>query len=155
MPKYSKSSMDKLKTCHPDLITLFLYVIKYYDCKILYGHRSSSLQFKLYTQGREFKDDKWVMINKRNVVTFKDRKNKKSKHNFDPSLAIDVAPYPIPDWNKQKEDFYHFAGWALGIATMLKAYGEIERNIIFGGDWDDDRDLHDQTFMDLVHFQIK
>lgn len=154
MPKFSKSSLRKLNTCHPDLITLFIYVVQHFDCKILCGHRTISEQFKLYKQGRKLINKKWTIVNKRNIVTYKDGKNNKSKHNFNPSLAVDVISYPIPRW-KDLEIFYYFAGFVKGYATMLKAYGAIENNIIFGGDWDDDTNLYDQTFMDLVHFQIK
>ena len=42
------------------------------------------------------------------------------------------------------------ASFVLGVAS------EVEPGVIFrwGGDWDHDRDLNDQTFNDLVHFEI-
>jgi peptidoglycan L-alanyl-D-glutamate endopeptidase CwlK len=60
--------------------------------------------------------------------------------------AVDLAPYPI-DWKNTKR-FYHFAGIVLGVAT------EMGIRIRWGGDWDMDDDLDDQSFMDLVHFEI-
>jgi peptidoglycan L-alanyl-D-glutamate endopeptidase CwlK len=60
-----------------------------------------------------------------------------------------VAPYPI-DWNDTKR-FYHFAGFVLGVAKSSK----IAIPIRWGGDWDSDNDLNDQTFMDLVHWELK
>lgn len=129
MPKYSKRSLDKLNTCHKDLIKLFETVIECYDCSILEGHRSNEKQEQLFHEGRS-----------------KVRAGK-SKHNSLPSQGIDVAPYPI-DWNNTKR-FYHFAGYVKGIADSLNI------RIRWGGDWDGDNDLDDQSFMDLVHFEIK
>ncbi len=69
-----------------------------------------------------------------------------SKHNQNPSLAADVAPWPL-DW-KDKERFYHFAGRVSGIAQMLGIA------IRWGGDWNGNNDLKDQTFYDLPHFEL-
>lgn len=70
-----------------------------------------------------------------------------SKHNSNPSMGIDVAPYPI-DWNDIKR-FYHFGGFVQSRAESLGI------KLRWGGDWDSDRDLNDQTFMDLVHFELE
>ena len=70
-----------------------------------------------------------------------------SKHNQEPSLAVDVAPWPI-DWNDSHR-FYHFAGFVLGIAAALNI------RLRWGGDWDSDFDLRDQTFFDLPHFELE
>lgn len=67
-------------------------------------------------------------------------------HNKTPSLAVDVAPWPI-DWN-DKNRFYHFAGRVQGIAQMFNI------KIRWGGDWDSDNDLKDQNFYDLPHFEL-
>lgn len=153
MPKFSKSSLNKLKTTHQDLQTIFSYVINYFDCTILYGHRTAEYQFELYKKGRELINGELVIINKKKVVTYKNGYAKKSKHNYNPSLAIDVVPYPI-DFKDTKRIRY-FAGWVMGIARMLYDYGAIESKITWGGDWDRDTDLNDQTFQDLLHFQIR
>ena len=68
------------------------------------------------------------------------------KHNQKPSLAIDVSPYPI-NWRDTKR-FYYFAGVVKAAAYSLGL------NIRWGGDWDSDNDFNDQTFMDLVHFEL-
>ncbi len=68
------------------------------------------------------------------------------KHNRKPSEAIDAAPYPI-DWDDLNR-FYYFAGYVKGIAN------EMGIKIRWGGDWDGDTILDDQTFMDLPHFEI-
>ena len=128
MPKFSIKSAQKLYTCHPDLQEIFRKVIERYDCTILEGVRAQDRQDELYRIGQS-------------KVKFPN-----SKHNRAPSRAIDVAPYPI-DWNDMKR-FYHFGGYVMGVA------GQMGIKLRWGGDWDGDNDLNDQTFMDLVHFEL-
>jgi len=58
------------------------------------------------------------------------------KHNRSPSMAVDAAPYPI-DW-QDRERFYYFAGYVMGVADMLHAEGLITHRLRYGGDWDRD-----------------
>ena len=125
---YSKKSHDNLIESHLDLQLLFNEVIKGYDNSILCGYRGRADQNKFY-------------IEKKSKVQWPD-----SEHNKIPSLAIDSAPYPI-DWSNIKR-FYHYAGYVLGIAYSLNI------KIRWGGDWDRDNDLDDQSFNDLIHFEI-
>ena len=128
MPKFSSRSKRNLRTCVPDLQVIFNEVVKAYDCTIIVGHRG------LFEQNKAYQDRtsrlQWP----------------ESKHNRDPSWAVDVAPYPII-WNDTNR-FYHFAGYVFGIADQMQI------NLRWGGDWDMDRDLSDQTLMDLVHFDV-
>lgn len=78
MARFSVRSMDKLATCHRQLIELFNEVIKTYDCTILEGHRNMERQKKLFRDGKT--------------------KTLGSNHLSFPSRAVDVMPYPI-DWN--------------------------------------------------------
>lgn len=128
MPKYSKTSKRRLADCHPRLQELFNEVIKHYDCSILCGRRTKAEQDAAYNSGTS-------------KVKFPN-----SKHNPLPSLAVDAAPYPI-DWNNH-ERFRHFAGFVQGVAAAKGI------KIRWGGDWDMDNDLYDQSFMDLVHFEV-
>lgn len=128
MPKYSERSLDRLESCHPDLIKLFREVIRYYDCTIIEGHRSSDRQDELFRQGQS----KLV--------------GGESKHNHLPSLAVDVIAYPI-DW-KDTTRAYNFGGYVKGVADLMGI------KIRWGGDWDGDNDFKDQTFNDLVHFEL-
>ena len=150
MAHYSNTSKERLATCHPDLQTVFNYVIRFFDNTILYGHRNEKEQFELYKKGRTFINGKWVKIGE--VVTYKDGVVNKSKHNFNPSLAVDATPYPI-DF-KDKLRIIYFAGFVKGVAKMLKEYGAIEHDIIWGGDWNNNTILSDQHFHDLLHYQI-
>ncbi len=129
MPQFAKASLEKLSTCHSDLQRLFNEVIKHYDCSVLEGARAGERQQQLFKEGKS----------KLGAG--------KSKHNHDPSLAADVIPYPLTDWN-DKAKFYHFIGYVKATADQLRI------KIRCGGDWDGDNDLKDQTFYDLPHFEL-
>lgn len=128
MASYSKTSQQRLATCHPDLRDIFHAVIEHYDCTIITGHRTQEKQDEAFHEGRS--KVQWP----------------NSKHNSMPSTGIDAAPYPI-DWNDTRR-FDHFAGYVQATATRL-GY-----RVRWGGDWDSDRDFKDQTFNDLVHFEL-
>jgi peptidoglycan L-alanyl-D-glutamate endopeptidase CwlK len=153
MPTFSTRSTEKLQTCHQDLQTIFNYVIKHFDCTVIHGERTPELQFELYKKGRKQVGEAWVIEDRSKVVTYKDGHIKKSKHNTSPSIAVDVMPYPI-EW-KNLDRARYFAGYVKGVARMLKEYGAIEHEIIWGNDWDNDTILKDQDFADIPHFQIK
>jgi len=129
MYKFSQRSKERLLTCHPDIVRVMKEVIKGVDCTILEGHRPKEKQDDVYSKG--LSKVQWP----------------NSKHNASPSLAVDVAPYPI-DWNDTQR-FYYFGGYVLGVADQLGV------NLRWGGDWDGDNDLSDQHFMDLVHFELR
>ncbi len=144
MPKFSQKSLKKLYTCHPDLQEVFQEVVKHFDCTIISGHRSSEEQRELYKKGRSISGPK---------VTYKDGYNKRSKHNYYPSLAVDVVPYPIDSKNTDRMKL--FIGFVLGIATELKEQGIIFHEIVSGIDWDKDTFIHDHEFQDHPHFQME
>lgn len=129
MPKFSKSSLEKLEKCDGRLRDLFLDVVEKYDCTVLCGHRDKLEQNQAFAAGRSKVE--WP----------------KSKHNQLPSRAVDVAPYPI-DW-ANKEAFYHFAGYVRALAESKGI------SIRWGGDWNGNFDLKDQNFFDLPHFELR
>lgn len=134
MPKFSLQSQSQLATCHPELQLLFNEVIKYFDCQVLEGYRNQADQEKAFAAG-----------NSKLHFPY-------GNHNKNPSMAVDVSPYPVV-WNHPRR-FYWFAGTVLGIAIQLKAQGKMKYTIRYGGDWDGDKDITDQTFDDLVHFEL-
>lgn len=134
MPKFSQESFSKLSTCCPDLQVLFYEVIKYFDCIVLEGHRNQVDQEAAVAAGNS--QLHWPY----------------GKHNIQPSNAVDVAPFPI-DWENIK-GFYWFAGYVMGIAQKLKDEGKMTYGIRYGGDWNRNKNIEDQTFRDLVHFEI-
>lgn len=128
MAKFGKSSMIKLQTCHPKLQELFHDVIQYIDCSIICGHRGEAEQqaaFEMGTSRAQFGE---------------------SKHNLVPSMAVDAVPYPL-NWG-DKDSFVYFAGIVLGIA---RAKGI---KIKWGGDWNMNHNLKDQSLFDLPHFEL-
>ncbi|NIM50435.1 MAG: M15 family peptidase [Gemmatimonadales bacterium] len=125
---YSKTSEVKLQQCHPDLQRVFRHVIQFIDHTVLTGHRGQLDQEEMYRTGRSQRN--WP----------------NSKHNGLPAKAIDVAPYPI-DWY-DRERFYYFAGFVMGIAAEMRI------PLRYGGDWDGDWETRDNGFDDLCHFEL-
>ena len=80
MPKFSNKSKKKLATCDIRLQNIFNAIIKEHDCTIICGYRGKNEQNEAFNSGKS------------------NAKFGQSKHNVTPSLAVDVAPYPI-DWN--------------------------------------------------------
>lgn len=128
MPKFSKSSQEKLKTCCMELQHIMDIAITEIDFTVLEGHRDQDTQDRYFSEGKS-------------KVKFPN-----GKHNSSPSDAIDIAPYPVI-W-EDRERFVYLAGIIKGIAHAL-GY-----NIRWGGNWDSDNDFSDQSFNDLVHFEI-
>ncbi len=118
--KFSESSQEKLSTCHPFLQEVCNELIKHVDFTVLCGYRDKIAQDEAFTKGAS----KFKFPN--------------SKHNISPSLAVDLAPYPI-DWN----DHVKFAN----LAKLFKQIAEHKGiHVVWGGDW--------KEFKDLVHFQL-
>jgi peptidoglycan L-alanyl-D-glutamate endopeptidase CwlK len=137
MATFSKKSLKLLETCHPDIQKVMHEAIKHTDFSVLYGTRTASEQFELYKVGRKFISGKWVIAGK--TVTNLDGNIKKSNHNYSPSKAIDIAPYPI-DWS----DIQRFKDLAVVIKQACKTVG-IE--LQWGGDW--------KSFIDYPHWEVK
>jgi peptidoglycan L-alanyl-D-glutamate endopeptidase CwlK len=129
LPRFGRSSASELSTCEPKLRKLFEEVVKKYDCTVIEGRRTRQRQEQLVAQGKSRTLDSKHLANASGW-----------------SEACDIAPCPI-DW-EDTIGFYHFAGYVRGIADQLGI------KIRWGGDWDSDFDLDDQTFMDLVHFEL-
>ena len=128
MPAFGKSSQDKLATCDPRLQKVFNEVVKYFDCTVIEGHRGEEAQNKAFAEGKS------------------KLKYPQGKHNKIPSLAADVLPYPI-DWNDTNRMRY-FAGFVVGIAATMGI------KLRWGGDWNQNTELKDNSFNDLPHFEI-
>lgn len=152
MASYGHKSMGELETAHPDIIKVFLEVVKRFDNTIVYGYRNPTYQFQLFKKGRTLIKGKWVITNKGAVVTYKDGTTEPSKHNKIPAEAVDAIPYPI-DWGDEHRMCY-FAGWVMDTAARLKEEGIITHDFRWGNDWNRDTEIRDETFNDLCHFEI-
>jgi peptidoglycan L-alanyl-D-glutamate endopeptidase CwlK len=128
MPKYSNRSAIKLAECDERIQRVFNEVIKTVDCTLLVGHRNQEDQETMKETGRS-------------QLQWPD-----SSHNKLPSLAIDAIGYPI-DWN-DRERITLFAGFVLGTAKQMGI------DLIWGGDWNVNWQTADNSFDDLVHFQL-
>lgn len=128
MPRFSARSREILQTCDPQLIMVFERVVVHFDCTIISGYRSNYSQNDLFQRG----------LSKLEYP--------ESKHNSNPSRAVDAVPYPI-NWN-DRERMSFFAGYVLGIAK------ENRMKLRWGGDWDMDWQVRDNNFDDLGHFEL-
>lgn len=137
MPKFGSTSEIRLATCHPDIQKVMREAIKHCDFTVIFGKRTVEEQQELFKKGRALKAGKWVKTGA--TVTNLDGVNKKSMHNYSPSKAIDIAPYPI-DWN----DLGRFREMA---EVVKQAAETVNVDIVWGGDW--------KTFKDYPHFEIK
>ena len=129
MPKFGRKSRERLSTCDSKLQKVFNEVIKHVDCSILEGHREKDRQNKLYEEGKT------------------KVKYPNGRHNRQPSSAVDVTPYPV-DW-KDRERQTLFAGFVIGVASQMNI------NLRWGGDWDQDFQVVDNRFDDFPHFELK
>jgi len=131
--RFGRNSKKRLLECHPDLQRLFNEVIKHWNCAVITGHRGKLEQDQAFNEFRS------------------KLKFPQSKHNKIPSRGTDVIPwfpeFPHIRWN-DREAFYCFGGFVLGIAAVIGI------KIRWGGDWDQDEELHDQSFFDLPHFEL-
>lgn len=135
MPNFGKASKEKLETCDTRLQQLFNRVIENFDCTVITGHRDKASQDKAFASGNSKKQ--WP----------------NSKHNSKPSKAVDVAPVEykngksVINWNDVHRICY-FAGHVMAIAKDMGI------GVRWGGDWDSDTELSDNSFDDLVHFEL-
>lgn len=138
MYSYGEQSRLRLNYSNDKLQATFFDAIEVVDIVILCGHRSIEEQDKLFESGAS------------------KVRGGASKHNRHPSHAIDAAPWPIPDeWGegevnkKEWARFHHLAGIIQGIG--LSKYNT---RIRWGGDWDSDGKFKDQTWDDLIHYEL-
>lgn len=153
MPSFGSNSRDRRDTLHPVLQRLCDRVVAYTDITILVGHRNRVDQAQAFRQGRSTKQ-------------FPD-----SKHNTTPSVAVDASPFPIPDgWGeldaasakgrdlewKERVKFYQMAAVFRHEWERMQHEDPVAAlyRLRWGGDWDRDGDYRDNTFDDLVHFEI-
>jgi len=137
-PAFGKASLERLHTCHGDLIAVCDMVIQHVDFTVLCGRRGEEEQNEAYRTGRS-------------KLMWPD-----SKHNVPGapylSKAVDIAPWhhalPHIRWKAERE-FVYLAG------HMMQAAGLMGVGLRWGADWDQDHDLYDRNVpFDLVHFEL-
>jgi len=134
MFEFGKISITKLITVHPKLreVCNLAIIISNQDFSIIEGYRSVERQQILYKQGR---------TEPGKIVTKIDGIKKKSKHNYIPSLAVDVAPYVDGQivW-----DLKYYPSIIEAFKTASK---ELGIKISCGADWTGD-------FVDAPHIEL-
>lgn len=116
----SERDLQRLSTCHPDLQRLIKEVGKSEPMMVIFGYRGQEEQDLAYAK-------------KNSPFKFP-----QSKHNKQPSLAVDIAPLPL-NWS-DTESF-------IRLARMVKLKAKILGiDIIWGGDF--------KKLKDLVHFEL-
>lgn len=137
-----RTSLERLSTCHEDLQKIILTAIALspIDFGVAEGHRSVERQKLLFDEGKSKIDGI----------------NKKGKHNYNPSLAVDIYAYVNGKAMWEERHLCTIAGIIIATANMMHMQGEIESTLRWGGNWDGDGEIiSDQTFMDLPHFELK
>ena len=125
---FGEQSRKRLDTCHPLLIQLCELVIQEVDFTVVCGHRDREAQERALREG------------------FSKAAFGESPHNCRPSLAIDVAPYPI-DW----KDTHRFAY----VAGVFRARArDLGIPLRWGADWDRDTLVSEHSFLDFPHFEL-
>ncbi len=120
MPKFGANSKKHLAGAHPLLQQLFNEVVKDIDCMVLDSQRGRQAQEKAFKLGNS-------------KAHFG-----QSAHNWSPSVALDVVPYPL-DW----EDTAAFK--ALAKVVLAKAR-VLAIPVSWGGAW--------AHFKDYPHYEL-
>jgi len=135
---FGKRSESNLQTADESLQRVMRRALslEVMDFSVIEGHRSVERQKELFDTGKSTLDG---------TV-------KKGKHNYSPSKAVDILPYPshvngVNVWN-DKQRFCVLSG-------LIHAAAAIEGvKIRWGGDWDGDGNNADSSFHDLPHYEV-
>lgn len=135
MFKFSKTSRERLETCDGALIQVMEDALRAseVDFGIAEGHRSKERQMRLFMDGK----------------TKIDGVKRKGKHNHEPSQAVDIYA-----WVNGKSNYK--TNYLLYLGGIIKATGyHLGVRIRSGFNFDQDGELLEQSFDDLVHHEIK
>ena len=157
MNKFSRSSLQHLASCCPDLVSAAHFAIQITDFGVICGHRTEEVQTNAFLSGSS-------------QLAFP-----LSRHNSSPSMAFDLVPY--------HPRFGHLFGseeqlWE--ISTLMQCSEEDALRYIWqryaqlhgilqaffwthpspyslrwGGDWTSDDNFLDQSFNDLGHWELR
>ena len=130
MPRFSNRSKTRLESCHSDLQRLMNEVIKHVDITVLEGYRSTDKQAEMFRQGKSKLDGS---------------PGKMSNHNYSPSRAVDVAPWPID--GQDRERFIACAYYIKATADQLGI------KVRLGADWNGDMRFT-ESFFDAPHVEL-
>jgi len=126
MPKFSAKSKRLVAKLHPSLRAICEEAIKEIDFTVMDSTRGRAAQELAFRRGNS-------------KAHFGD-----SAHNYEPAIAMDLAPYPVDFDNIQR-----FKDLAAVILRIAKAKGVKLR---WGGDWNMDGSTSDGW--DFPHFEL-
>lgn len=129
MAKFDSGSTLRLSKAHPLLQKIMNEAIKEMPFMVLDSQRGEAAQELAYRQGNT-------------KVRFG-----KSAHNWTPAIALDVVPLPV-NWKNTKPFIFLAQQVILPIARQLKI------PIRWGGDWNMNGNIHDESFVDMPHFEL-
>ena len=156
MYEFGQKSKAKLETCDFRIIRAVNHAMSWQimDLTVVYGHRTPVEQFGLYEKGRKKQNGIWVVVDRSKVVTNIDGFDETSFHNYDPSLAIDLAPFINGGGIYGNTDIE--VKQILSMAGIIQAaFKQLEIDFTWGGNWDGDGEpITDQNFQDYLHFQV-
>jgi len=132
MPAFSNLSRSRLDTCDSRLVEILEAAIERVDFSVLCGHRTEEEQNEAFRLKRSTK--RWP----------------ESKHNRQPSIAVDIAPY-FPDVRIDWDDLTAFGRLAGYVERIAHEKGI---RIRWGGDWDMDGRTADERFIDGPHIEL-
>ena len=121
----NKRSLEKLKTCHPDMQKLGKAVNEVFPIQCICGERNEADQNKAYSMGASKK------------------KYPHSKHNQKPSLAGDFVP--DPDNNPATLDWNDIEAFEMMCSVFEKKADELDIKIRLGRDF---------SFKDFPHIEL-
>jgi peptidoglycan LD-endopeptidase CwlK len=121
MPSLGRKSKEKRDECADELQDVLNETIKHYDFSVIWGFRGREAQEKAFAEGHS--NARWG----------------ESKHNFSPSRAFDVIPYP-DGFDATDEEFYKMATY------VLVAAAQVGVPLRWGG--------HFNNLKDLAHFEL-
>lgn len=136
MYQFSKTSLERMKGVHPDLLRCAILALQRSSVDFMVGRdgglRTPERQQQLFDSGKS--------------------KTLNSKHlpqadGF--SHAIDLWV-----WHKGGIPWNDKDLWLQLSRAMLNAAQDLGVSVRWGGDWDMDGDTTDQTFNDLPHFEL-
>lgn len=132
MYKFSETSLKKLETCHPDLQKLMKSALSnsIIDFGISVGERNQKEQDEAYRTGKS-------------KLPYP-----KSKHNSNPSMAVDIFAFVNGKVTWELKYYYFIAGV---VFTEAKRLGI---KIRWGGNFNSNSDFSDDAFIDAVHFEL-
>lgn len=136
---FGDSSKKRLVTLSPDLQKLLKTAIRYWDFTIVDGHRDEEAQNRAYNDGKS------------------ELRYPNSKHNLYPSHAVDIAPWRgriiWGETKAERDDIIYMMGSIMGLAKGMLASGEIKHEMRWGGDWNMNSIVNDESFEDLFHIE--